>query len=131
MIGAIAQYSLVNGDLSVTSTSNVYTNDAIALYTTNPCEVTATATATDFYLVTETSAVVYTSTYEVTYVETITVSIPDPSTSRSSTTSTPFSSSSAIPLTLPVVQLPLLSFILWLMLHRPCPSFQSQTRPQA
>ncbi|KAH0034887.1 hypothetical protein KCU78_g2162, partial [Aureobasidium melanogenum] len=98
VIGAIAQYFLVNGDLSLTSTSNVYTNDAIALYTTNPCEVTATATTTDFHPVAETSAVVYTSTYEITYVETITVSIPDPSTSSSSTTSTPFSSSSAIPL---------------------------------
>ncbi|KAG9752239.1 hypothetical protein KCU73_g6157, partial [Aureobasidium melanogenum] len=61
-VGGIAEYFLVNGDLSLTSTSNVYTNDAIALYTTNPCEVTATATTTDFYPVAETSAVVYTST---------------------------------------------------------------------
>ncbi|KAH0158957.1 hypothetical protein KCU67_g7313, partial [Aureobasidium melanogenum] len=97
-VGGIAEYFLVNGDLSLASTTNGYTNNAIALYTTNPCEVTATATTTDFYPVAETSAVVYTSTYEVTYVETITVSIPDPSTSSSSTTSTPFSSSSAIPL---------------------------------
>ncbi|KAG9570322.1 hypothetical protein KCU71_g371, partial [Aureobasidium melanogenum] len=97
-VGGIAEYFLVNGDLSLTSTTNGYTNNAIALYTTNPCEVTATATTTDFYPVAETSAVVYTSTYEVNYLETITVSIPDPSTSRSSTTSTPFSSSSAIPL---------------------------------
>lgn len=94
-VGGIAEYFLVNGDLSLTSTTNGYTNNAIALYTTNPCEVTATATTTDFYPVAETSAVVYTSTYEVTYLETITVSIPDPSTSRSSTTSTSFSSASS------------------------------------
>lgn len=92
-VGGIAEYFLVNGDLSLTSTTNGYTNTAIALYTTNPCEVTATATTTDFYPVAETSAVVYTSTYEITYVETITVSIPDPSISSTSSTS-----SSAIPL---------------------------------
>ncbi|KAG9966112.1 hypothetical protein KCU61_g1245, partial [Aureobasidium melanogenum] len=95
-VGGVAEYFLVNGDLSLTSKTNGYTNNAIALYTTNPCEVTATATKTDFYPVAETSAVVYTSTYEVAYVETITVSIPDPSTSSSATTSTS-SSSSAIP----------------------------------
>ncbi|KAH0257634.1 hypothetical protein KCU91_g16252, partial [Aureobasidium melanogenum] len=95
-VGGVAEYFLVNGDLSLTSKTNGYTNNAIALYTTNPCEVTTTATKTDFYPVAETSAVVYTSTYEVAYVETITVSIPDPSTSSSATTSTS-SSSSSIP----------------------------------
>ncbi|KAG9798833.1 hypothetical protein KCU95_g1862, partial [Aureobasidium melanogenum] len=86
--GGIVEYFLVNGDLSLTSTTNGYTNNAIALYTTNPCEMTATATTTGFYPVAETSAVVYTSTYEVTYVESITVSIPDTSTSSSATTGT-------------------------------------------
>ncbi|KAG9883473.1 hypothetical protein KCU98_g19058, partial [Aureobasidium melanogenum] len=86
--GGIVEYFLVNGDLSLTSTTNGYTNNAIALYTTNPCEMTATATTTGFYPVAERSAVVYTSTYEVTYVETITVSIPDTSTSSSATTGT-------------------------------------------
>ncbi|KAG9858226.1 hypothetical protein KCU68_g793, partial [Aureobasidium melanogenum] len=94
--GGIAEYLLVNGDLSVTSTTTGYTNNAIALYKTNPCEITATATTTNFYPVAETSAVVYTSTYEVTYVETITVSIADTSTSSSATTGTS-SSTSPIP----------------------------------
>ncbi|KAG9698255.1 hypothetical protein KCU95_g1513, partial [Aureobasidium melanogenum] len=93
-IGGLAQYFLVHGDVSFTTTTDVYTDRAIAVYTTNPCEVTTTATTTDFYPVAETSAVVYTSTYEVTYLETITVSVPD--TSSSTTTSTSSSSSSVI-----------------------------------
>lgn len=100
--GAIGVYYLVHGDVSVTSATlaNAFTNNAIALYTTNPCEITETATTTDFYPVAETNAVVYTSTYEVTYLETITVQVPDPSATSSSTTSTCLSSpsSSAIPL---------------------------------
>lgn len=94
-VGVVGQYFLVQGDVSPTSTSDVWTDSAIALYTTNPCELTATATTTDFYPVAETNAVVYTSTYEVTYLETITVQVTDPSTSSSLAMSTSSSSTSS------------------------------------
>jgi hypothetical protein len=95
-VGALAQYFIVNG--AVTLASANYMSKAIQSYTTNPCEVTATATTTDFSAAVETSAVVYTSTFEVDYVETITVSIPDPTTSSTLTTGISSVSSSAITL---------------------------------
>jgi hypothetical protein len=82
--GAIGQYFILNGDVTLTSASGRFIG-AIQSFMTNPCEITATATTTDLSSTTETSAVVYTSTYEVSYLETITISMPDPTTSSTLT----------------------------------------------
>ena len=88
--GAIGQYYIVNGDVTLKSTDS--SRRVVQPFTTNPCELTATATVTDLSPTVETSTLVYTSTFEVSYLETITVSIADPTTSSTLMTSTMSSS---------------------------------------
>ena len=92
-IGGYQQAFLLNGDVTLTSTSSL--SRVIQPFATNPCEITATITTTASSEATETSTVVYTSSYEVSYLETITVSIPEPTTSSTLTSST-LTSSTAI-----------------------------------